>query len=289
MEAKMQGTDWDDLRFVLAVGRTQSHAGAARQLRVNESTVARRIGQFERRLSAKLFERSDGVLQPTAAGIETIQRAERIELEVQAAESSLTGVNDRAAGMVRVTAACLFTNHIIAPALPLLLKANPYLRVELVADGRDLSLTNREADVAIRLARPEKESRSIIKRVGQLSYGVYTSAAHANAPMPWIAYDDRLSDLPQAKWIAEKMARDNAERPQVLINDAETLLRCLKVGLGKSVLPTTVGDTDPDLVRIERDAPPMNREIWLMVHPELRQLTRIRTVMDWLETLSSLL
>jgi DNA-binding transcriptional LysR family regulator len=283
----MQATDWDDLRFVLAVGRTQTYAGAARQLRVNESTVARRVGQFERRLSARLFERSDGVLQPTEAGAETIERAERIELEVQAAESKLTGVNERAAGTVRVTAACLFTNHIIAPALPSLLEANPHLRVELVADGRDLSLTNREADVAIRLARPETETRSIIKRVGRLSYGVYKSAAHANAPMPWIAYDERLRDLPQARWIAERMVQDEADQPQVLINDAETLLRCVKLGLGKSVLPITVGDKEPDLVRIERDASPMSREIWLMVHPELRKLTRIRAVMDWLETLSA--
>ncbi len=198
----------------------------------------------------------------------------------QARQRRITGVNDRAAGTVRVTAACLFTNHIIAPALPSLLTTNPHLRVELVADGRDISLTNREADVAIRLAPPETESRSIIKRVGQLSYGVYTSGAHANARMPWIAYDDRLSDLPQAQWIAEMMARDDAEKPQVLINDAETLLRCVKLGLGKSVLPTMVGDKEPDLVRIERDAPPMSRQIWLMVHPELRELTRIRAVMD---------
>jgi DNA-binding transcriptional LysR family regulator len=283
----MQGTDWDDLRFVLAVGRTQSYAGAARQLRVDESTVARRVTRFERRLSARLFERSNGVMQPTEAGAETIQRAERVELEIQAAEGRLTGVNDRAAGTVRVTAACLFTNHIIAPELPSLLEANPHLRIELVADGRDLSLINRDADIAIRLARPETESRSIVKRVGQLSYGVYVSSAHAAAQMPWIAYDDRLSDLPQARWISEKMARDNASKPQVFINDAETLLRCVKLGIGKSVLPTTVGDKDADLMRIERDAPPMTREIWLMVHPELRELTRIRVVMDWLETLSA--
>src|SRR5215472_7688035 len=111
----MRGTDWDDLRFILALGRTQSYAGAARQLRVNESTVARRVAQFERRLSARLFERSGGSLQPTKAGSETIQRAERVELEVQAAENGLSGVNGRAAGTVRVTAACLFTNHIMAP------------------------------------------------------------------------------------------------------------------------------------------------------------------------------
>ncbi|MCX7354632.1 MAG: LysR family transcriptional regulator [Alphaproteobacteria bacterium] len=279
----MQATDWDDMRFVLAVGRTQSYAAAARQLRVNESTVARRVAQFERHLSARLFERSDGILQPTDAGAETIARAERIELEVQATEGRLAGINDRAAGSVRVTAACLFTNHILVPALPRLLNKHPLLRVELVADGRDLSLTNREADVAVRLARPESDSRAIAKRVGKLSYAVYASTSQADEALPWIAYDDRLRDLPQAKWIADEMARDGAAKPQLLINDAETLLKCLVLGLGKSLLPVEVGDRTRGLARVSDGSKPMAREIWLLVHPELRDLTRVKAVMNWLQ------
>lgn len=279
----MQATDWDDMRFVLAVGRTQSYAAAARQLRVNESTVARRVAQFERRLSARLFERSDGILQPTEAGVDTIARAERIELEIQAAEGRLSGINDRAAGSVRVTAACLFTNHVLVPALPRLLNKHPQLRIELVADGRDLSLTNREADVAVRLARPESDSRAIAKRVGKLSYAVYAATGHANKTLPWIAYDDRLRDLPQAKWIADEMAQDGAAKPQLLINDAETLLKCLVLGLGKSLLPIEVGDRTRGLVRLSGGSKPMAREVWLLVHPELRDLTRVKTVMGWLQ------
>lgn len=279
----MQATDWDDMRFVLAVGRTQSYAAAARQLRVNESTVARRVAQFERHLSARLFERSDGILQPTDAGAETIARAERIELEVQATEGRLAGINDRAAGSVRVTAACLFTNHILVPALPRLLNKHPLLRVELVADGRDLSLTNREADVAVRLARPESDSRAIAKRVGKLSYAVYASTSQADEALPWIAYDDRLRDLPQAKWIADEMARDGTAKPQLLINDAETLLKCLVLGLGKSLLPVEVGDRTRGLARVSDGSKPMAREIWLLVHPELRDLTRVKAVMNWLQ------
>ena len=279
----MQATDWDDMRFVLAVGRTQSYAAAARQLRVNESTVARRVAQFERRLSARLFERSDGILLPTDAGAETIARAERIELEVQATEGRLSGINDRAAGNVRVTAACLFTNHVLVPALPRLLKKHPQLRIELVADGRDLSLTNREADVGVRLARPESDSRAIAKRVGKLSYAVYAAAGQAGKNLPWIAYDDRLRDLPQAKWIADEMARDGAAKPQLLINDAETLLKCLTLGLGKSLLPVEVGEKSRGLARISDGSKPMAREIWILVHPELRDLTRVKAVMDWLQ------
>jgi DNA-binding transcriptional LysR family regulator len=284
----MQATDWDDMRFILAVGRTQSYAAAARHLRVNESTVARRVAQFERRLAARLFERSNGILQPTDAGAETIARAERIELEIQATEGRLAGLNDRAAGSVRVTAACLFTNHVLVPALPRLLSKHPQLRIELVADGRDLSLTNREADMAVRLARPETDSRAIAKRVGKLSYAVYAATGHIGKTLPWIAYDDRLRDLPQAKWIADEMARDGgAAKPQLLINDAETLLRCLMLGLGKSLLPIEVGDRMPGLARLGDGSKPMAREIWLLVHPELRDLTRVKAVMAWLQETSA--
>lgn len=279
----MRDINWDDLRFVLAVARTRSYARAARQLKVNESTVARRIAQLEERLSTRLFERADKFLQPTEAGAETVLRAEKIEIEVQTAEGNLNGTNYRAAGSVRVTAACLFTNHILVPALTEILGLNPQLRIELVADGRDLSLTNREADIAIRLARPDGETRSIIKRIGTLSYAVYCAADRAATPLPWIAYDDRLADLPQARWIADEIARDQAEKPQLLINDAETLLKCVKHGLGKSLLPCAIGDREAGLHRLGDGSKPMAREIWLMVHPELRDLTRIRVVMDWLE------
>ena len=184
---------------------------------------------------------------------------------------------------MRVTAACLYTNHVLVPALPRLLERHPHLRIELVADGRDLSLTNREADIAIRLFRPDRETRAICKRVGMLDYAVYGARSRPDPAQPWIAYDDRLADLPQARWIAEEIAGDYAETPKVLINDAETLLGCVRLGLGKSLLPRSVGDAEPDLVRLGTGSKPMAREIWLMVHPELRDLTRIRVVMDWLE------
>lgn len=282
----MQGFNWDDMRFVLAVGRTGSYARAAKQLRVNESTVARRVAQLEDCLGTRLFERTDRLLQPTEAGTETLRRAEKIEIEVQATEGNVSGADHRAAGSVRVTAACLFTNHILVPALPRILGRHPQLRIELVADGRDLSLTNREADVAIRLTRPDGESRAIVKRVGTLSYAVYCAADRLGAPLPWIAYDERLADLPQARWIADEIARDQADKPQLLINDAETLLQCVKLGLGKSLLPRAIGEREPDLECLSDGSRPMDREIWLMVHPELRDLTRIRVVMGWLEEVS---
>jgi len=278
----MRGENWDDLRIVLSVARTRSFAGAARQLGVNESTISRRIARAERRLRARLFERSVGKLEPTEAGAELIRRAERIELEVQATQSTISGVDERAAGTVRVTSVPIVANHILAPALADILDEHPGLRIELIAEPRDLSLTKREADIALRLARPQKEIRAIARRIGRLPYAVYGPALQADNALPWITYEDLMNDLPQSRWIAETIARDCASEPRVLVNDAETLLRCVAAGLGKSLLPVAVGEQEPELVRIGESPQSLSRELWLMVHPDLRDFTRIRVVMDWI-------
>jgi DNA-binding transcriptional LysR family regulator len=91
-----------------------------------------------------------------------------------------------------------------------------------------------------------------------------------------------MADLPQARWIAERAARDREAQAKVTVNDAEALVESVKAGLGKSLLPTAFGDKEPGLVRLGGGPPVLSRELWLMVHPELRELTRIRVVVDWL-------
>lgn len=278
----MQDMNWDDLRFVLAVARTGSLAGAGRRLGVNESTVARRIAKAETRLRARLFERTPGGLEPAEAGAAIIRAAERVELEVQAAEKAATGMDDLAAGPVRVTSVPVIVNHVLAPALPELLDRHPLLRVELNADARALSLTRREADIALRLARPHGESRAIARRVGRLDYAVYGSSSEGAEASPWITYDDSMADLPQARWIAARLSAGGGAAAPVAVGDAETILHCVKAGLGKSLLPVAIGEGQAGLVRLEEGPAFPSREIWLLIHPDLRDLVRIRVVVDWL-------
>jgi DNA-binding transcriptional LysR family regulator len=234
----MQRLNWNDLRFVLAVARTRSLAGAARRLGVNDTTVARRIAQAEQRLGARLFERNIGILHATEAGAAVVAGAERVELEVQAVESAVSGADRLAAGSVRVT------------SVPIIV--------------------------------PRKELRAIARRIGQLDYAVYGPSRKRTEPLPWITYDDSMADLPQGRWIAERATRDREAPAQVMVNDAESILQGVKAGLGESLLPTAVGDREPGLVRHSDGPAPLSRELWLMVHPELRELVRIRVVMDWL-------
>ena len=280
--AKMQGLKWDDLQFILAVERQQSLAAAARQLGVNESTVARRIAGAEKRLGTRLFNRIQGILKVTDAGRLAVLSAERMELEMQALEHTITGNDSLAAGTVRLTSVPIIVNRVLVPALQSLLFENPQLRVELIAEPRSLSLTKREADIAIRLARPDKEFRAITRRIGILDYAVYAHAQQPEEELPWITYEDSLSNLPQHRWLARLLSQQDNIPAAVAVNDAETLLQCIKSRLGKSLLPVVVGDPEPDLIRLDYDVSTFSRELWMMVHPDLRELKRIRVVLDWL-------
>jgi len=246
----MQDLNWNDLRFVLSVARCQTLAGAARQLGVNESTVGRRLAASEARLGARLFERSTGTLHPTEAGRAVIAGAERVELEVQGLEAAASGVDRLAAGTVRLTSVPVLVNRLLLPATSSLLRAHSQLRLELIAEPRDLSLTKREADIALRLARPRKEHRAIARRVGQLDYGVYGPKRRKAAALPWITYEDSMADLPQWRWIAERLAGDGVPS-SVRVNDAEAILQGVKAGLGKSLLPVTIAEREPGLVRLD--------------------------------------
>lgn len=278
----MQDLNWNDLRFVLAVARSQSLAGAARRLGVNESTVGRRIAEAEQRLGARLFERSLGAFHPTEAGRAVVAGAERVELEVQAVETVVSGADRLAAGTVRLTSVPIVVNRVLVPALSSLLRAHPQLRVELIAEPRDLSLTKREADIALRLARPRSEVRAVTRRIGQLDYAVYGPSRKSGPPLPWITYEDGMADLPQWRWMAEQSDRGRGAPPPLTVNDAEAILQGVKAGLGKSLLPVAIAQREPGLVRLEGGPPALARELWLLVHPELRNLTRVRVVIDWL-------
>lgn len=277
----MSKENWDDLRVVLAASRSGNFGEAARLLSVNESTVVRRIAQVEERLAARLFDRVKGKLTPTEAGLEIASLAERIEIEVQSSTWTISGSDLRVAGTVRVTSVPILTNRILIPALPNLLGQHPDLNVELVAEARSLSLTKREADVAIRLARPRDEVSVVARKLGDLTYGVYMRDGASEDRLRWVTYDDRMNDLPQAEWMAKTIGLGQGSAGQVMVNDAEALLACVQEGLGKTLLPIAVGESIGGLVRARQSPCDLTREIWLLVHPDLRKLNRVRTVIDW--------
>jgi DNA-binding transcriptional LysR family regulator len=192
-------------------------------------------------------------------------------------------------GIVRLTAVPIIVNRLLAPAVPLLLKRHPKLQLELFGDGRDFDLARREADLALRLARPKTGGTKLLaRRVGALRYAVYASASYSARDadtLPWITYDRARARLPQARWIAAATHRDGARTAPVRLNDAEAVLETVISGVERSLLPCLIADADPQLRRLDdkRSAPLPTGELWLIVPGELRRLPRIKAVAGWIE------
>jgi DNA-binding transcriptional LysR family regulator len=288
--AKMQQSNWNDLRYLLAVARGQTLARAARLVGVDDTTVARRLAALQQRLGVPLYQRTaEGALTLTRAGEQAVLRAERIEREIGAIGAQLTGAEGAAAGTVRVTAVPILANRILIPASAALLTRHPGLRLDIIGEARDLSLTRREADLALRLARPRTGgTRVLARRVGALHYAAYAPAAcppREAERLPWITYDEAMAHLPQARWIAARAADRGEAIAALRVADAEAVLEAVIAGLGRSLLPAAIAEGETRLQRIGsgRSAPALSRELWLLMHRELKSLTRIEAVIDWIE------
>ncbi len=276
----MRDLPWDDLRFLLAIARGGSLAEAARRLGVNESTVARRLARAEDRLAVRLFERLGGRMAATAAGERLLGHAGRIESEVLAATEALSGGDLRVDGLVRLTAVPLVANRLLAPALPRLLTAHPGLRVDLIAEPAALSVLRRDVDLALRLARPSDEGAAVARRIARLDYAVFLAPGLNARTAPWLGYETRMEELPQSRWILDRIDGSDATAMPARVNDGETLLQLLRAGLGKSLLPVAVAAKTDGLVQSGPVC--LSRELWLLVHPDLKDLARVRVVVDWL-------
>ncbi|MBK8159992.1 MAG: LysR family transcriptional regulator [Rhodospirillaceae bacterium] len=286
----MQPLDWNDLRYLLALARTGSFSLAARLLRVNGTTVARRLKVIEAQLAVRLFERdANGTMQPTGPGRIAISQAEIIEAEVGSLTAAIKGADMPAIGTVRLTAVPAFANRLLIPALPALLAKHRGLRVDLIADPRGFNLTRREADIALRLARPEAAlgARVLARRIVTLSYAAYMpiSRPGKGADLPWLTYEEGMAHLPQARWM-EKAATRQGGLAALAVNDGDVLIHAVQAGLGRTLLPCIIGDQTAGIKRITLpgEAPP-GRELWLLTHRDLRPLARIAAVIDWLEEL----
>src|SRR5262249_23491759 len=150
--------------------------------------------------------RGDGRMALTPAGEIVARHAEAIENQVQAIGEVVGCDQDPCVGTIRVTSVPIIVNRLLAGAAKAFLQTYPGLTIELIADSRDFTLTRREADIALRLARPSAGGTSVkARRLGALAYAAYASRAtkpRQAARLPWITYSEAMSHLPQARWVA---------------------------------------------------------------------------------------
>ncbi|WP_299620681.1 LysR family transcriptional regulator [Pelagibius sp.] len=281
--------NWNDLRYVLAVGRAGRLAAAARQLGVDATTVTRRLTALQAALGQRLYQRQlDGRLELTEAGRSLCAVAERMERDLAEIGPGDVGV-DEVTGVVRLTSVPYITNRVLIPEVPKLAGRHAGLGLELIAESRDLSLTRREADMALRFARPRGGGMQVKTRlVGRLDFAAYTAAEQSNdaaRSQPWITYDETMAHLPQARWLEAAIRKEGSKAAPLRVNDVETAHEAVAGGCGRSLLPSLVAARDRRLRKLPfpRGMKGPQREVWLLVHAELAVLPRIKAVAAWVE------
>jgi DNA-binding transcriptional LysR family regulator len=284
--------DWDDLRSFLAISRHRTLSGAARALGVQQSTMSRRLAALERRGAVRLLHKTPDGYVLTEAGEAVLGNAERMEAEALAVERAVTGHDVRLEGSIRLTTVETLASEILLPGLAGFCARYPGIRLELIADTRSLSLTKREADIALRLARPS-QAELAVRKLGAMEYGLYASSEYlamrgtpdlaAGAPGHRVVLNDQdLIDLPEMVWLRAMTAR---AEPALMSNSRFAHRAAAESGLGLAALARYLGDNRPGLQRLTPPTPSPVRDLWLSVHSDIRHMPRIRALTDFLSVL----
>jgi DNA-binding transcriptional LysR family regulator len=145
---------WDDVRFFLAVARAGSLSGAGRAMGVGHVTVGRRITLLEKQLGVTLLNRTPDGFVTTSAGDAILRQCAAMESAAADLERIVGGSDALLAGSVRVTTTEGLAYQLVAPAIAALRETHPELRIDLLVGARSLDIARREADLAVRFARP---------------------------------------------------------------------------------------------------------------------------------------
>jgi DNA-binding transcriptional LysR family regulator len=271
--------DWDDVRYFLAVARNGSVRAAAGSLKVNHATVLRRIAQLEKRLGAHLFEKLPLGYRLTPAGEEVLELASQMEASSHLLETRIFGRDQSARGLLRVTLPPFLAAHLLMPDFADFARTYPDIEVEIVSSGEVANLTNREADVAIRIVLDRKALPLHLHGLKgpDLFGGIYVSrdllaARHAGAPstIRWIAVSS--DGIPS--WARE--GEIDVTGVPFRTPDAQAQIAAVQQGIGITKLPCFVGDADPLLMRAPGTDLYMYGTLWVLTQGEARKTKRVR-------------
>lgn len=285
-----RGFDWSLARSFLAALDQGSLLGAARQLQMSQPTVGRHIAELESQLGVVLFERTGRGLVPTATALQLAQAARGMEAGALQLSRTLSGTQGQSAGTVRITASVPVAVQLLPPVLADMRRALPDIQIELVSSNQVSNLLRREADIAVRMVRPDQSSL-IARKIGDVRLGAYASRSYLESHAPL----HKATDLLQHELIG------NDANPAILqgfaamgypvtrstfalrSDDLIVQWQAVRAGLGVGFCADYMARGEADVVEIlpgQLKIPSL--PMWLAVHREIRTSTRIRRVFDFL-------
>lgn len=282
--------DWNDLKYLLAVAQHGSTVAASRALKVNQSTVQRRLMELERQIGQPLVQREPSGYRLTAFGEALLPQAQRVEQAVLVLTRQLEASAREVTGVVRVTCPepliYRFTNSTL---LSRFYVRYPRIKIEFVLSDKYLDMSKGEVDVALRSG--DTDDKALVgRKIGDSLWAVYASPKYlARKGQPqrvddlhvhdWVGFDESMVNHRTAQWLKQV-----APSAPVLArsNSVLGLVYSAKSGIGLAPLPTALGDAEPDLVRVLGPIPELTRSWRILTTPALRKTPRVAAFFDFM-------
>lgn len=269
--------------MLLALVRGGTLAEAASRLGADASTVFRAVQRIEKNLGQRLFERSRRGYLPSDAMLDIARHAERIEMELEAARATARRPSDEVSGRVRVTTTDSVLRGLVLPCLPALARQHPLLQLELRAGNELVSLSRRDADLALR-ATPKPPDHLIGRKLGTIRFVACTAKPSKPSRKPialdaldWIAPDEAMPEHPSVRWRRKHYPK---LAPRHLVDGLVGVADAIQAGLGVGVVPLFMLQGAPQLVALTAPLEGCASDLWLLAHPESRHLRRIAAVYE---------
>jgi DNA-binding transcriptional LysR family regulator len=279
--------DWNDLRFFITAVRAGNYTSAASRLKVNRTTVGRRIDALETQLGLSLFEQTPNGYRPTAAGRAVLECAEQVEREVERLNERLRTPEERLAGTVRIAVSGGIDTEFMAELLAFR-RAEPGIKLELQTNRDALdSVLQRKADIGLCLVPYKPENVRGI-RLGTLAHALYAARSYldtqpaARDPLlyDWIGWGKDTANTDATGWV--RMNLPDSPRISAEVNSWNAFKEAVLCGLGIGHLWCFVADRETTLVRLRDSEPERSIELWLLVRDDVPPDSRTKALMNFL-------
>jgi len=278
---------WELWRSFLAVMKERSLSGAARSLRVSQPTIGRHIDQLETALGSRLFTRAQNGLTPTDMALTLQPQAEDMAAAAEAIIRMASGDADAETGVVRISATENMSSEMLPTILEPFLRAHPNIEIEIDASNRNVDILRRDADIAVRMHRPE-QGALLARRLGTMRMAFYATEDYFTRHL----YPQKPEDLAGHRLIGpdrdqQFRARVTESLPQLAKADFSyrtdhqtVMLAAVRAGIGIGICPIAIAKREPGLVPVLPEIIHLDIETWLTMHQDLRNNRRIKMVFD---------
>jgi len=271
--------NWDDLRVATAVYETGSFAAAAARLRINETTVARRLSRLQEDLGVTLFEAMDGARTPTPECQELVALAARMAGHAE----RIAKLGEEVAGVVgrrRIATTDSIAVEVLAPRLADFLAENPGLSLDFLASTENVNFSRWEADIAVRFGRPDKGDFLVSKLADVSLYLLEPVSAEEGQEDVLCAYPPDLDGAPESQFLAGLGVKESA---RCMTKNVLVVKKIVRSGRGRGILPSYICADLLGDAAFKATALPERRALWLLVQPHLKGDPATRAVVDWIK------